>query len=264
MQNLLLPLLALLFGGGGFGLRRYHLTHFYDETTMLYDLAAPPFFIILGLGFGLFLSFLLLVPKNKVETLSFEQVFLSPSGGFLYFYAMGGLLILAQVALTFLEFVRDPSSSLTFQIILASVLSVCSGISILSMAVSARRQTPVAPRLLATLPPFATLPYLVSMYQESVSFPQTTLHIFGLLGAISLTLAHYFICASLFEKIRPKLVIFFTTIAIFLNLTALAHLPSPTVFVFLAGNLCVLIAQSVTCCTVCQKLKNGTLNFNDN
>lgn len=246
MLHLVLPIFTFVFGIAGLALRRWQLLQYIDQETLLLYTNPPPLLIIYGLFVVLILLYGCFILFQKPRELPYNTAFLSANGGFIYLCAMGGLLLLISVGLRLLQLVGN-SDGARFTSLLTMVLSVPGGISVLLMLRCARNQVPLSPCFLATLPSFSTLPHLVEIYQDSASSPQTDLHLFLVLGGVSLTLAHYLICAGLFEKVRYKSTVFFTICAIFFNLVALGHLPHISVCAYIVGHCLILSAMLSVC-----------------
>ena len=99
--------------------------------------------------------------------------------------------------------------------------------------------------ILATLPAYVTLPWLVALYQENSRQPETWLYGISLLGVICATLGLYYGAAFAFGQKPGKRCLFFSLMAVMLLLTSLADRPGRFYMVMSLACVLVLLAQSI-------------------
>lgn len=254
-KSVLLPALAVLGGGAGFFLRRWQLVQALDPETNLFRHGVPATCALLALGAALAVAFLLLIQGAKPPR-DYAQAFHCPSSFYMAVMAAGGFLILASAGLGLLELreamalwqatriVQQGAAILPIMLFLAVLLCIPSGIAMLLLARgNYRNSLPTYHAALATFPAYAALPWLVAVYQQYSRDPVLLRFADILLGITCSVLALYYAASFAFHRPRPRCGLFFSLMAISLNLESLAN--GQTRFF-------TLLSISITLCLVAQ------------
>jgi hypothetical protein len=245
-KDIFLPLLAVIGGGAGFALRRWQLATALDEETMLMRVGAPATYALLGLLAVLAVALFLLVRGGEVPE-GYPQAFRCPSAGYMTVMTAGSFLLFAAAALGLLV-VRDQlnqGESFPMMALLAALLCLPGGAAGLLLGKGNYQDAlPQAYPLLATLPAYAVLPWLVALYQANSRQPVTMLYVITLVGAVCAELGFYGGACFAFGRPRPKLCLFSSLMGTVLLLTSLADGPNRFFAVTSLAFVLLLLAQS--------------------
>ena len=246
-----LPLLALVGGGAGFALRSWQLAEAYDEQTGLFRWEAPAT-IALVLLLAVMAALFAVMLRGGVLPTDYAQAFYCPSDGYLILMMAGSLLMLASAALGLLESRKQLelwqaglTTTVPVMLFLTAVLAVAAGYGAWKLGRGNHRGALSEDYpLLAALPAYALLPWIVSVYQENSREPELMLFMFNLLAVIFAVLGFYNGACFAFEHPRPKLCLVTSLLAVVLLLTALADPPSMFHAVMSLGCVLLLLGQS--------------------
>lgn len=235
-KDILLPGLALLGGGLGFGLRLWQRSQGYDPIALLFNHRHPAALLLLTLSAALFLVFALLLRDLRGPTEPAAALH-CPSSVYMAGMAVSGLLFLVSGVLGLLERMGqlalwrfDPETNpLTYPItlILCALLALSAGPATLMLGKCACRNSFV-PRcsLLVLFPPLTALAWLFSTHLAHSTDPILMDYGFLLAAVALLMLAHYFIAAQFHDRPRPRLAVLCALMGCVCGLIALADRPS--------------------------------------
>jgi hypothetical protein len=251
IKDRFLPLLALMGGGAGFALRSWQLAEAYDERTGLFRWEAPATIALVLLLAVMAVLFVVLLRGGSLPA-DYAQAFYCPSDGYLILMLAGGVLMLASAALGLWEARKQLelwqaglTATVPVMLFLTAVMAVAAGYGAWKLARSNYRGgLPEDHPLLAALPAYALLPWIVSVYQENSREPELMLFVFNLLAVIFAALGFYYGACFAFEHPRPKLCLTTSLMAVVLLLTALADPPSMFHAVMSLGCVLLLLGQS--------------------
>lgn len=232
-KYVVLPLLALAGGVGGFLARRWQLASAYVPETGLFTHGAPATLVLMGLlGLAAAAILLLLLPIKEGPE-DFLPAFHSPETGQATVLTSAGLLLMIAGALGLWSgldgltlWQMDPDqyqmSTLAAQVA-AALLCLPAGNGILLMGRMAYRNelNDWACRL-APLPALAGLVWLFSAHLKNGIEPVLMKYGIQLAAALLLTLAHYDIAAFLFGRPHRRRTVFLSLMGGVLGLTSLA------------------------------------------
>lgn len=247
-----LPVLALAGGGLGFALRFWQRSSAFDSVSQLFQSGAPATVALIAVLAVLAVAVLLLVqgadsPKNYVYG------FYCPSAGYMTLVTAGSFLMLAAAALGIFEFREQLTlwrmgyaASLPVMLGLTVVLCLPAAVASLMLGKgNYRGDLTQAHPMLATLPAYVMLPWIVALYQEYSRQPETMLFVFSVLGVICGALGFYRAAGMAFGRVRVKQCLFFSLMGIVLLLTSLADRPSRFFAVMALACVLLLTAQSM-------------------
>lgn len=250
-KDIFLPALALVGGAAGFALRCWQLATALDEQTMLFRSGAPATLALIALCAALAAAFALLC-RGGAAPQDYTQAFYCPSSGYMTVMTAGGFLLLAAAALGLWEAMSqyqlwnaglNPTPPV--MMLLTAVLAVPAGAAALLLGRGNYRVAlPKNHPLLAALPAYMLLGWIVTLYQDNSRQPEHLLFAFTLLGVICAELGFYTAACFAFGRPRPKACLFFSMTGVVLLLTALADRPSFFYAVLSAGCVLLLLAQS--------------------
>ena len=250
-KDVFLPLLALLGGGAGFALRRWQMAAAYEEQTRLFRSGEPSTLALMALLVVMAALFLVLTRGGLLPG-SYAQAFYCPSSGYMVLMTAGGLLLFVAGVLGLLEgkeqlalWQSGGSPALPVMLLLTAVLALPAGFAALTLG-KGNYQSVLADNhpLLAALPAYALLPWIVSLYQDNSRQPELMLFMFTLLAVIFAELGFYSAACFAFGQPRPKLCLTTSLMAVVLLLTSLADKPSMFYAVMSLGCVLLLLAQS--------------------
>ena len=250
-KDVFLPILALAGGVAGFALRYWQLASALDEYTMLFRSGAPATVALIALLVVLAAVFLVL-SRSKTVPADYAQAFYCPSTGYMTMMAAGGFLLFGAAALGLLEGMQqlqlwNAGLTLTFpmMLLLTAVLAFPAAFAALLLGKGNYRATlPEFHPLLAALPAYALLPWIVALYQTNSRQPEPMLFVFTLLGVICAELGFYGAACFAFGHPHPKMCLFGSLMGVVLLLTSLADRPTLFYAVMCLGCVVLLLAQS--------------------
>ena len=250
-KDVFLPLLALMGGGAGFVLRSWQLAEAYDEKTCLFRAGVPASIALVVLLMAMAVLFLVLLRGGVLPT-DYAQAFYCPSACYKVLMTAGGLMMFAAAAVGLLEgreqlvlWQSGASSTLPAMLLLTAALAIPAGFGALMLG-KGNYEGALTERhpLLAALPAYALLPWIVSLYQENSRQPELMLFVFTLLGVIFAELGFYSAVCFAFGQPRPKVCLLTSLMAVVLMLTSLADRPGFFYAVMSLGCVLLLLAQS--------------------
>ena len=250
-KDVFLPLLALLGGGAGFALRRWQWAAAYEEQTRLFRSGDPSGIALVALTAAMAVLFVVLT-RGGVVPGSYAQAFYCPSAGYSVLMTAGGLLMLVSGVLGLLEGKeqlvqwQNGSTPVTpVMIFLTAVLLIPAGAAGLMLGKGNSTGALAANHpLLAALPAYALLPWIVSLYQVNSRQPALMLFMFTMLAVICGELGFYNAACFAFGLPRPRMCLVTSLLAVVLLLTSLADRPSFFCAVMSLGCVLLLLAQS--------------------
>lgn len=250
-KNVFLPLLALAGGGVGFGLRLWQNASAFDREAMLFRSGAPATLALIGALVVLAVVTAFSV-RGGIAPREYEQAFSCPSAGYMTMMTAGGFLLMAAAALGLMEFMKQLAlwkvgAALTMPVMLGltAVLCLPAGLAALLLGKGNYRGTlPGYYPLLAMLPAYVLLPWLVAQYQENSRQPEMMLFVFTVLAVVLGELGLYLAACFAFDRPRPRLCLFCSVMGVVLLLTTLADRPSLFAAVLTMGSVLLLLAQT--------------------
>lgn len=256
-KDVVLPALALAGGGAGAAVRYWQINTSLVRETMLFRMDTPATMALLALLAGLAVLFFVLTRGGR-EMTGYPESFYCPSAGYMTLMAAGGFLMFGAAALGLLEGMEQlriwqsaramklPGAvNLPAMLLLTAVLSAAGGLGVLLLGKGNYRGGLVsAYPLLAVLPAYAVLPWVVWLYQENSRQPQPMFYVFTLLAAVCALLGLYFAACFAFQRPSVKLCLFFSLMGIVLLLTSLADRPSLFQIAISSAVVLMLLAQS--------------------
>ena len=225
-----LPAFALLGGAVGFVLRLWQWSSAYDPAAQLMDAEAPASIALVG--WLVAVGVLALLFGRGGRTLERpEEAFVCPSAGYMTVMTAGGIGLLLSAAAgvpallyRFQSWQIDPTYNafpaafgLTVLFcLLGSVGALASGRN------NYRGKTDQLARAPATLPAYAALPWLMSLYQDESRDPVMLRVFVPILAAVFLLLAPYQQAAFFYRRPHPVRFTFFAIMGIAFGLTSAA------------------------------------------
>ncbi len=247
-----LPVLALAGGGLGFGLRFWQQKSAFDPAAQLFRSGAPATVVLIAALAVLAAAFLVLVQGAR-RPADYVRAFSCPSAGYMTLMTAGSFLMLGAAGLGILE-VREQLTlwsmgyGVSMPLMLALTVVLCFPAALAGLMLGKgnyRGNLPEAHPLLAALPVYAVLPWIVALYQEHSRQPETMLYVFGILAVISTVLGLYQAAAMAFGSVQVKRCLFFSLMGVVLQITALADRPSRFHAVMSLACVLLLTAQSM-------------------
>ncbi len=257
-KDIQLPLLALLGGAAGFGLRLWQWKSVYHAETQLFAPHAPATLALLGV-LAMVAVLLLVMVRNVPAPGEFLPAFCSPSAGHMTmlviaaFLLLGGGLLGLLDGMDQLEYWRQMNQYTPGTVPLAPVLvrmgcsALClpAGLALLLVGKSTYRLTmPKAVFPLISLLGFAGLLWTLAIHLAHGVDPVLMRYGFLLLAAALLTLAHYYAAGFLFGRPCPRRFTFFALTGCVAAFTALADPPRPADAMLLTGFALSALALS--------------------
>lgn len=251
-KDIFLPVLALVGGAAGFGLRFWQRSSAFDPAAQLFRAGAPAtvafivFLVVLAVA-----MFLLL--RGAASPADYVHAFYCPSAGYMTLMAAGSFLMLAAAALGVFEFREQLAlwrmgygAPLPMMLGLTVILCLPAAVGGLVLGKgNYRGNLPEVHPMLATLPAYALLPWIVALYQEHSRQPEIMLFAVAILAVVCGELGFYRAASVAFGRIRVKQCLFFSLMGVVLMLTALADRPSRFFAVMSLACVLLLLAQSM-------------------
>lgn len=247
-----LPALALAGGAAGFGLRFWQQKSAFDPEAKLFRSGALATVVLIAALVVLAVVIFVLVQGAR-RPADYIHAFYCPSAGYMTLMTAGSFLLLGAAGLGVLE-VKEQLTlwrmgyGVSMPLMLAVTVVLCFPAALAGLMLGKgnyRGYLPVAHPLLATLPVYVVLPWIVALYQEESRQPETMLYVFGLLAVICTVLGLYWAAAMAFGSVCVKGCLFFSLMGIVLLLTSLADRPSRFNAVMSLACVLLLTAQSV-------------------
>ncbi len=263
-KDVVLPALALVGGGGGAVLRYWQIHTSLMDETMLFRADTPATAALVGFLALLGVVFFVLIRGGR-ELENYPDSFFCPSAGYMTLMAAGGFLMLAAGGFGFLEGMKQlriwqavqtmylpEVTNFPMMLLLTAALSAVGGVGVLLLGKGNYRGNLIALYpVLAVLPAYASLPWVVWLYQENSRQPQLLFYVFTLLAAISAVLGLYYGACFAFRAPSPKRCLFFSLMGIVLLLTALADRPGLFQIAMSGALVLLLLAQSYALLQTC-------------
>ena len=249
-KDVVLPALALVGGGAGAVLRYWQITTSLVQETMLFRADTPSTAVLLTV-LAVFAALFFILLRSVRGNNSYSESFSCPSAGYMTLMAAGGFLLMAAAVLGFLEGLKQLRAwqagwalTLPVMLLLTAALSAVGSPAALILGKGNYRGTlSTAYPLLAVLPAYAAVPWVVWLYQENSRQPQVFFYIFTLLAAICAMLGLYYGACFAFQSPKSKRCLFFSLMGIVLLITSLADRPGPFQMVMSGAMVLLLLAQ---------------------
>lgn len=224
-------LLTLAVGGGivGLLLRRWQLATVYNPETELFRSGQVASFVLLAFLALLTIAFVLLC-RNGTAPNGYEDAFLCPNVGYMSLMAASAMLFLVASMLKLLEVMdayalwkMDPTRNLLpIMPLISALLCIPAAGAVLMLGRGHYRGVlPRQYRGLSTMPAYAALPWLVSVYQENSKAPALLSYVYRLMGVVFLLLALYYVAAYAYERAHPVLMAVCALLGISLSILSL-------------------------------------------
>lgn len=261
-KELILPGLAVLGGGAGFALRSWQLAAAVDLESGIIQLTHPATLGLVLLSAVLALLFLLL-PQKACGPEEAQTIFYYPSSLYMTCMAASGLLLLAAGGLGMvgtLSTYQDlraaalPDEVVPFPVIelLCGGLCLPAGASVLLFGRANYREaaSPYTP-CSSLAPGYLALLLLIHYYVGHSSDPLLLRYAWPLLGWVTTLLALYSVSSCCYRKPAPRMTLFFSGAAVYLQLVSLAD--RPDLFQIISGMALTLylLAQSAALAKNC-------------
>lgn len=239
-KDIVLPVTAWLGGIAGFVLRRWELGQAYDPQLRLMSMV-PATWMLWALSGALFVLFALCCRKMDWKR-NPRQWFYAPETGYIMLMVSAGFILLASGVAGFW---KADVQRMGMMLKAAYGLFIPAGVCVLLMGQAAYRHTwSKHTPLLAMLPSFAVLVWLIACYQDNAKQPQIEVYVWHMLAAIALVLATYTVVTLAVGRGGAGRASLFGLMGIVLTGTTLADAHKPaTVLVYLFALL-YLTAQS--------------------
>ena len=250
-KDVFLPLLALAGGGVGFGLRWWQNASAFDSSTMLFRQGAPATLTLIAV-LAVLAAVTLVLIRGGTPPKEYDRAFSCPSAGYMTLMTAGGFLLLASAGLGLMEFMKQlelwklgAALNLPVMLGLTAVLCLPAGVGALLLGKgNYRDQLPGSYPLLAMLPAYVLLPWLVALYQDNSRQPETMLFLFAILAVVFGELGLYLASCFAFGRPRPRLCLFCSVMGAVLLLTSLADRPGMFAAVLSMAVVLLLLAQT--------------------
>lgn len=235
-KEILLPAVAWLGGVAGFALRRWELVRGYDPQLRLLS-PGSAMWLLYGL-MGVLLVFFALSCRGMGKRQHAPQKwFYAPAAGYIMLVVAAGFLLMAGGLAGLWQQrelpVKDAMLLLTYALcLLGGGCLLCAGQNVYRGLWS--EYTP----LLHMGPSFATLVWLIAVYQHNAKQPQTGLYMWQMLSAVAVVLAVYTLVTLAVGKGGAGRACLFSLLGISLSVTTLAdgH-GGPNVLIYLFALL---------------------------
>lgn len=251
-RDIFLPTLALAGGGLGFLLRMWQLETAVDPVTQLFYPMAPATMALIVLTAMMALAFALCC-RVRERPADYAIAFRTPSSLLLTVNTTGGLLLLAGAVLCALDGMEQlrlwrfaPDRYLfPAVLLLTALLCVPAGFSALVLGKgNYRLQLPRIFPILTTFPAYASLGWLIFVYQQHSRDPVLPRYAWSLLSAVCITVGLYLCSAYAYRRLRPSLCLFASLMGIYLNVLTLADRPSPASIALMVAFTLLLLSSS--------------------
>lgn len=251
-RDIFLPALAVAGGGLGFLLRMWQLETAVDPITQLFYPMAPATLGLTALTVMMALAFALCC-RTKDCPADYATAFHAPSTLLLTLNTTGGLLLLAAAALCMLEGAaqlylwRLSPDRILFPavLLLTAVLCVPAGIAALVLSKgNYRLRLPRIFPILTTFPAYASLGWLIFVYQQHSRDPVLPRYAWSLISAVCVTVGLYLCSAYAYRRRKPKLCLFTSLMGVYLNVLSLADRPAPAAMALMGAFTLLLLGSS--------------------
>lgn len=251
-KSTFLPVLALVGGGIGFGLRFWQYSSAFDSTAQLFRSGAPATAALI-VGLAALAAVLLLLVRGAKSQEDYACAFYCPSAGYMTLMTAGSFLLLAAAGLGVFELKEQLAlwrmgygAPMPMMLGLTVVLCLPAAVGALMLGKgNYRGDLPEFHPLLATLPAYVLLSWIVALYQEHSRQPEIMLFAVAVLAVVCGELGFYRAACFAFGRIRVKQCLFFSLMGIVLLLTSLADRSSRFFAVMSLACVLLLLAQSM-------------------
>ena len=275
-KALVLPALAVLGGLAGFALRTWQLSTAVDPQSGIIQSDHPATLGLLLLSALLALGFLVLsrsVPLPEPDAL--PNPFYCPNSLYITAMSVSGLLLLAAGGLglmnTFLDYQElqaqwvpdQPPVPFPAIAVLCGGLCLAAGASVLIFGRSNYRGLNASGWLIGSLPPgYLALLMLIDYYVAHSSDPLLLRYAWSLLGWVTTLVSLYAVSSCCYRKPAPRITLFFSGCAVYLQLLSLADRPESFQIMAIAALIFYLLAQSAALTQNClaPRMPSGALD----
>ncbi|MGE4277113.1 MAG: hypothetical protein AB7E30_08045 [Lawsonibacter sp.] len=236
-NDVLLPGLAVVGGGLGFGLRLWQWTAGYDPDTQLFVHGHPAIFLLSILMAALILVFLLALrpahgPKDPLSAYRCPStLYMTGMAASALLFLGGGVLGMLQGMDQLAQWRVDPETNLVtypIALLLCALFSFAASPATLMLGKGAYRGEfiPVC-SLLAVFPPLSALAWLFATHLAHGTDPILMDYGFSLAAIAALLLAQYYTASFFHDRPHPRAAVFWTLLGIALALISFADRLSP-------------------------------------
>ena len=243
-KEILLPVVAVIGGGVGFGLRRWELATAFEADTGLPIAGATATTALIVLSVVMAVA-LLALSRGRYPDFGGCDVAFRAKGNTLYAMAgvLSAFLLLGAGVLAGLEFVRAEEPMYTYLIV--GAMAIASGFCVLATVRNHFREAGKGRYSAALLvPAFTYCVWLIAAYQVRAGDPVQLDYVYELFAIIAALLAFYFIAGFSFEKGKPAVTVFFSLLAVYFSLTTLADQHSWSTVLLYCFTILYLLTNS--------------------
>lgn len=220
LNVILLPLLAVFGGVGGFFLRRWELEAAF-ENNGLSILWTSPSILLVVLTVILALAFILLCQRNQHELKSYGDAFSAPNNwGYLAVTAVAAAHLLVAGVLG-LKAELDSGAPRLLRLLLYG-MCVVSFFCVLTIALGNFRARGRKYSLTLLLPAYTGCLWLVTAYQQRAADPVVLDYAYELFAIVCTLLGLYFAAGFSFGRGRPRLCALFCLLSVYFGIVTLA------------------------------------------
>lgn len=250
LYAILLPLLAVAGGLGGFFLRRWELAAAFEHTGLAIPGSVPSIcLMILSAVLTLLLAFL--CARRQYRPTHYTAAFAAPGN---WACLVGSALASACLLLSGAAILRKaPASESRLLLLLLGVLCVASFFCVLCTALRNFRGTRSQYSLPLLVPAYTCCLWLVTSYQQRALNPTVLSYVYELLAIVCLVLAFYFTAGFSFGRTLVWPCAFFALLGIYFGLVTLADSHSLSIRLLLLScilqqliNVCALLHHAFT------------------
>ena len=243
-KEILLPVVAVIGGGVGFGLRRWELATAFEADTGLPIAGATATTALILLSVVMAVA-LLALSRGRYPDFGGCDVAFRAGGNTLYAMAgvLSAFLLLGAGVLAGLEFVRAEEPMYTYLIV--GAMAIASGFCVLATVRNHFREVGKGRYSAALLvPAFTYCVWLIAAYQVRAGDPVQLDYVYELFAIIASLLGFYFHAAFAFTKGRPFWAVFFALLGIYFSITTLADQHSWSTVLLYCFTILYLLTNS--------------------
>jgi hypothetical protein len=221
LQAILLPLLAVFGGIGGFFLRRWELATAFESDTGLAILWTAPTVLLIALSVVLAAVFLLLCRKSRYPVATYREAFSTPGN---WAYLVVGAVAAALLLVSGLWGLVEQVTGGTFKVLslLLDALCLASFVCLLQIVPGNFRGKERRYSVALLLPAYTCCVWLVTAYQQRAADPVVLDYVYQLFAVVFTLLGLYFAAGFSFGRGRVWLCAVCTLLGIYFSVITLA------------------------------------------